>query len=585
MESIKASADYYWGVGSSLNSQEARDMALEDLTQKISVKVQASFKQKLNESGDALEEQVEKVLQTYSQATLKNVQFHSTMLKGKIQVFAYIHKEEVTKIFDERKQLIYELYLNATNQINQNLNVAQALKLCYFAHILLQSVPDVLISVKQVNLTTTIPQTINDLSRNVRFVLAQDEKISDSERRVTLDVTYMDKAVSLIDFVFWDGSNQVNVQGRDGQAVFSLYGASTSFTNLDAVIKYNYYESRKEIAAVCELWDAVIHPEFDTNTKILLSKNIVQKVKASVTPQKAAGVKLIIPDRFADATLPFEQVAAAVKSFQDAVNAKGSNLATLFKDDPFLYRKMNDFMRYNHPTLLDQYVEAATRPTWHGCEVRRIPVQQNYPTLNKQTTEYIVLDTDSSGAFSDFSTALNNNTYLQFVENDSFIDEYRQRQTILKFVEKYRTAYMARDMTMISQMFAEEALIIVGRTLKEKPHIPDMPQYEKIGDQPDVEYLTFSKKEYLERQATIFKGQSDILVEFSTFKIMKKQGADNVFGVEMRQNYYSTAYSDEGYLFLLIDFNHKDPLIYVRAWQPQEWRPEQLISASNYKIH
>jgi hypothetical protein len=36
----------------------------------------------------------------------------------------------------------------------------------------------------------------------------------------------------------------------------------------------------------------------------------------------------------------------------------------------------------------------------------------------------------------------------------------------------------------------------------------------------------------------------------------------------MRQSYASTTYADEGYLFLLIDFRETDPLIYVRAWQP-----------------
>jgi hypothetical protein len=230
-------------------------------------------------------------------------------------------------------------------------------------------------------------------------------------------------------------------------------------------------------------------------------------------------------------------------------------------------------------------VEADVRPHWHGYEVRRIPVTNTYKTLNKQTTEYIVLDTDSTGRFNDLTTALNHHTYRQFVEGDNFIDDFLQRQTIIKFIEKYRTAYMSRDIKMIDQMFADNALIIVGRILEEKPNIPDMPRYQKFGNQPDIEYLTMTKKEYLKRQENVFRGQSDILVEFTSFRIMKKQGAEHVYGVEMRQNYFSTTYSDEGHLFLLIDFNHKDPLIYVRAWQPQEWTPEQLVNAANYRIH
>jgi len=53
----------------------------------------------------------------------------------------------------------------------------------------------------------------------------------------------------------------------------------------------------------------------------------------------------------------------------------------------------------------------------------------------------------------------------------------------------------------------------------------------------------------------------------------------------MRQNYTSTTYADEGYLFLLIDFGEVDPLIYVRAWQPNTWGQDQLIKTANFKIY
>jgi len=53
----------------------------------------------------------------------------------------------------------------------------------------------------------------------------------------------------------------------------------------------------------------------------------------------------------------------------------------------------------------------------------------------------------------------------------------------------------------------------------------------------------------------------------------------------MRQHYNSTSYSDEGYLFLLVDFNEEFPKICVRTWQPQEWSEEKLIKLSNYIVH
>jgi hypothetical protein len=582
IHTIRSNSDYYWGEATAAVAAEAQDQALADMIKKIAVTVSTSFKDKTTETGGTIEEKVESILKTHSAATLKNVHFINRPKGMQIHSFAYMHKDELAKIYTARKQLAYELYKTALFHEQTTLNLAQALKLLYFSRLLLQSVPEAQIIVDDVNLTVSIPEKINDICRNIRFTPILDETIDERERCVTLEVTYKNQPVSLLDFMFWDGSNQVSVQTRDGQANVTLYGSSVSFDDVDISIKYNYYECRKEIDAVYQLWNVVVHPEFNTAMKISLSPK--RTIKDIFKPEPVAGVRLIQPEPFTDLDIPMPKVATAVEIFQASLN-EPENVETLFQDDPFLNTKMKNFLKYNHPAVLSQLVEADVRPHWHGYEVRRIPVTSTYETLNKQTTEYIVLDTDTSGQFMDLTTALNNHTYEQFVLGDSFIHEFMHRQTIIKFIEKYRTAYMTRDMDLIDKMFADNALIIVGRVIEEKPYMPDMPQYHKFGDQPDIEYLTMTKKEYLERQKTVFQGQSDILIEFTSFKIMKKQGTEYVYGVEMRQNYYSTTYSDEGHLFLLIDFNYKDPLIYVRAWQPQEWSPEQLVKAANYRIH
>ena len=582
MSAIRNNPDYYWGEATAAVAAEAQDQALADMIKKISVTVKASFEDKITETGGTVDEKVQSILKTHATATLKNVHFINRPRGMQIHSFAYMHKDELAKIYSARKQLAYELYKTARFHEESTLNIAQALKLLYFSRLLLQSVPEAQIHVNDINLTVAIPEKINDIIRHIRFKPVQDETLDNRERCVTLNVTYKKKPVSLLDFMFWDGSNQVSVQARDGQANVTLYGSSVSFEDVNISIKYNYYECRKEIDVVYQLWNVVVHPEFNTAMKISLTPK--RTIRDIFKPEPVAGVRLIQPNPFTDLEIPMPKIADAVEIFQSSLN-EPERVESLFQEDPFLNTKMKRFLKYNKPAVLSQLVEAAVRPHWHGYEVRRIPVTNTYETLNKQTTEYIVLDTDSAGQFMDLTTALNNHTYEQFVLGDTFIDEFMHRQTIIKFIEKYRTAYMTRDMDLIDKMFADNALIIVGRVVEEKPYMPDMPQYHKFGNQPDIEYLTMTKKEYLQRQQTVFKGQSDILIEFTSFRIMKKQDAERVYGVEMRQNYYSTTYSDEGHLFLLIDFNHKDPLIYVRAWQPQEWTPEQLVSAANYRIH
>jgi hypothetical protein len=114
-------------------------------------------------------------------------------------------------------------------------------------------------------------------------------------------------------------------------------------------------------------------------------------------------------------------------------------------------------------------------------------------------------------------------------------------------------------------------------------------RYQPFGKQPDIAYLKMTKQEYVERQRKIFTSVQDIFLDFSSFNIIRKNNQPSIYGVEMRQTYLSTGYGDEGYLFLLIDFQpdtlSKDPLIYVRAWQPNAWSREEMIRTGDFVVH
>lgn len=134
-------------------------------------------------------------------------------------------------------------------------------------------------------------------------------------------------------------------------------------------------------------------------------------------------------------------------------------------------------------------------------------------------------------------------------------------------------------------MFAEEALILIGRKIETRAKTSADVAYQQLPGQPGFEQLQLTKQQYLIRQKQIFENQKDIFIDFSAFDIMKKNNSPGVYGVEMRQNYSSTTYADEGYLFLLIDFTENDPLIYIRAWQPNEWDSTALVNTSNFRIN
>ena len=139
------------------------------------------------------------------------------------------------------------------------------------------------------------------------------------------------------------------------------------------------------------------------------------------------------------------------------------------------------------------------------------------------------------------------------------------RQVILNYVEHLRTSYTTKDIDFLTQLFSEEALIIVGKVIRSTPQTDG-----KYLPQHQVEYNIKSKRTYLERLKVLFKQNKEINLLFSDFKIMRHPTQEGLYGVTLRQKYSSDLYSDDGYLFLLWDFRDEaTPLIHVRTWQPR----------------
>ena len=599
IEDIKNSGEYYYGSGTSDVFQEASDMALRELTNQISVRVYSSFENKIQLSNKKIKQSIESVLNTYSMATLKNVQIIKSPTDDGINIFYYINKSEVHKIFEERKKLIYEIYLKALKMEESN-NIGYALKWFYFSTILMNSIPDQLVSYQGIDLTTEIPKRINNILLNTEFVFIKDNKLSEDERVIALKVFYYDNPVSYIEFSFWDGNNQVNVVGKDGHAKIHLLGGSINFKELDVLIKYSFYECRDEFKAVRELWDDVVKAKYNNKIRVPLTisqdpKKITERkeenIESSDITEKQQLVKTIdnlsielinkicCPDSVAN------QILSETCSFLNLLQDKNLNeIVNNYGDDKFLCEKLQRIVQYNHPIVSEYQIKADINKTETGWEVRKIGILNIYTTIHRQTFEYIILDFSEDGQLCDINFGIMDDLYQQFVEQATYGNDWGNRQIIIKFIERYRTAYLNRDILTINSIFSDDALIIVGRVLK-KAAKRDI-KYEKLNiNQPDIEYLRFTKEQYLKRQNRIFQTQEDIHLGYSTFNIMKKNKIEGVYGVSMRQHYSSTGYADEGHLFLLIDFDQELPQIYVRSWQPQEWNNDSLISLSNFKIY
>ncbi len=229
----------------------------------------------------------------------------------------------------------------------------------------------------------------------------------------------------------------------------------------------------------------------------------------------------------------------------------------------------------------DRIIEDAARLTNGYYEMRNIPVYFVDPD-GEEHYEEAVLQFSPSGMISEFRVGLATHRYQELMRQGLDDIDRNNRQEILTFVENFRTSYNRKDLDFIESVFSDQALIIVGRVLQSTG------ERSAYADQVEeqVEFLQFSKDEYIDRLRHLFNINEWIDVGFEEIEIVRHPRFEEIYGVQLTQYYNSSIYSDVGFLFLLIDFQKQDePMIHVRTWQPQRDTPEmQRFSIGDLEI-
>lgn len=218
-----------------------------------------------------------------------------------------------------------------------------------------------------------------------------------------------------------------------------------------------------------------------------------------------------------------------------------------------------------------------------GYEIRNIPfmVKVSKDSINYQDG---VLSFNSVGMIDNIYFGIENHQYNKLLRTGKGVEDFRRRQLILNFIENFRTSYNRKDLDFLEKVFSENALIIVGHVLKSKPGKNNL--LDRNVEKKKVEFIRFSKKEYIGHLKEVFKRNEFIDIGFESIDVVQHRIYNNIYGVQMKQYWKSSTYSDVGYLFLMIDFKDEDnPLIHVRAWQPEEaTEPDSAISLGNFEI-
>ncbi len=241
------------------------------------------------------------------------------------------------------------------------------------------------------------------------------------------------------------------------------------------------------------------------------------------------------------------------RPFFDGVYIKDTakiNIDMMWGTSPF---KVQDLEVYEH--ILKRL------PNKEGIayEVRNIQLyfkNADKDDRNQEGVIYLAKD----GKILDFGISISYKQYAHVMGEGNQVKELRKRQIILDFVENFRTAYNRKDIDFLENVFSDNALIIVGRRVKKTD-----------GSGYVNDFITMNKKQYLNRLKKVFAKNEYVNVKFENLKLVQHNKYPYLYGVTVKQKWNSSSYSDEGYVFLLIDLrDENNPIIHVRTWDYED---------------
>jgi len=270
-DEIQNSGKFLWGIGVGNSYQQADRNALDNLITQISVQVESSFENFLSETDGNLEEYTKSVVKTYSNVTL--VSAKSMLIdekRGMYEVMRYMAKDDLNIIFENRKLKIFD-YVKSGLIAEKKLRIGDALKNYYWAMVLLRSHKDndnLQCDFPEQGkrlLITALPDRINALFTSLRFFIKEIEDIpAEQYKAIHLNITYQDKPVENLDYVYWTGRNYSNlVSCRSGLGIIELFGdVEYQVSELKLIVEYAYTQKIGMDNEVRTVFDNVNLPYF-----------------------------------------------------------------------------------------------------------------------------------------------------------------------------------------------------------------------------------------------------------------------------------------------------------------------------------
>lgn len=560
VDGIKRNSSYLYGEGGGVTLQAAKEAALADLIQKISVTVHSDFTSKereLNYDGNVTSDaEYQSIIRSYSTATLTNVKTIVLKPEPDASVFLYIAKSEIDRIFESRVAKAKEFVGNADEAL-KNGQIDDALRYYYWSYCLVKSLrypneAKIFVDGQERSLLAWLPTRIDDVMGKVKV---QSRRTADNTYEIT--ATYDGRPVRSMDYTYFDGVDNSPVYSiLDGKGLVELRPGMA----MDAVQLKLEYEFRglsrndSEVEAVVGAMKPAVYRR--AYHRVALDGAASPAESTSTDVNGSMQSPLALTDMGTLGTAVMKPVMQALRS--------GSIEQCRKKFTAEGWEEFSKLMGYGKVTLMDDiHLDYFADGDCVVC--RGLPVSCRFNrgrVFNEKLSFYI---DSNSKQITHVAMGLGREAMNDVVLGHLDWSE-KSRMRIVGFLEDYRTAYATKNLEYLDKVFDDNAVIVLGKRLQVAPQL----NKEGYMNNHRVQFTQLTKREFLRNLRRQFQSKDYINLHFSQNRIYQLQKGVERYGIEIKQDYYSSNYGDTGYLTLIFDLTNPDqPVIHVRTWQEQ----------------
>lgn len=571
-EQMKANAEYICGEGWGDTYNSADQAALADLISKISLNISNSFEIKeeefnTNSSFDS-KTAITSVMNSYAQATLTNTFNLVISNTPQTHVLRYIRKSEVNKIFDERKEKVFD-YVRSAMRAEEKAKIDDALRNYYWAFAMVRSLQypnSVKMTIDGVQrlLVTWIPQQIEEIMSNLSTKIA-----SKDGNEINLFIKYKGEPVTSLDYTYFDGQTWSNLySAKDGMGIVELRPGVES-NSLQLKYEYEYADQcqiDKELESVMQLFKGTSFKNASVyinnlDKKSAVSSEAKKEFEKSVKTESAANLETL------SKVENEKELAGIMTRVINAIKAKDyDSVSDCFSEDGLeMYKKL---LNYGQARLLgDPQFSFYTMGKRVIC--RSIPMAFSFKNNRRKFVEDVTFTFDENKKIECVAFGLGSQAKTDIFNKGVGAWSDYAKMVIATFLENYKTAFALKRLDYLESVFDDNATIITGHIIKKAPKVAMEGESFINSNNKLIKYTRQTKSEYMRKLKMCFQSNQFINIRFADNDVVKMGAGGETYGIQIKQDYYSTNYGDHGYLFLMVDFNDPDnPSIKVRTWQP-----------------